>query len=398
MTQSFSHTWKMRFVVLTLVLLGSAPWRTASSQPAPTQTARARGDISGDWQGTLQAAKPLRAVFRFARTDKGWTAKLYSLDQNPQPISLSSAAVEGTTVKFGMDMMGMEYTGALSADGNSIVGTYTQNGNPQPLTLVRATKETAWEIPAPPPPPKMMPEDAQPGFDVATIKPNESGATALQGLGFRSRKLTTVNASLGDLISFAFDVQAKQIIGGPDWLQKDRYDIAGTPDVDGNPNVQQMRTMIRKLLEDRFKLTTHHDKRELPAFVLTAAKSGPKLKPTQSTGPGPAIGYRAGKGGVMLIMLNGTVSDFVAFLQTSVVDRPVVNQTGIDGRFDINVTFTPDDSQFGGHAPAAAKPDNGEAAPGLFEAIQQQLGLKLEAQKTSVNVIAIDHVEKPSAN
>jgi uncharacterized protein (TIGR03435 family) len=307
-------------------------------------------------------------------------------------------SVNGNTVRAGMEIIGLEYTGTLSADGSSIVGTYTQNGTSLPLTLVRATKATAWELPAPPTPPKMMPDDAQPGFDVATIKPNESGAPALQGLGFRARKLTTINASLGDLISFAFDVQVKQILGGPEWLQKDRYDISGTPDVEGNPNVQQMRTMIRKLLEDRFKLTFHHDKRELPAFVLTATKGGEKLKPTQMTGPGPGIGIRPGNGGVSLIMVNGTVGDFSALLQTSVVDRPVVNQTGIDGRFDITVTFTPDDAQFGGHSPVAAKADSTETKPGLFEAIQQQLGLKLEPQKTTVDVIAIDHVEKPSAN
>ena len=97
-------------------------------------------------------------------------------------------------------------------------------------------------------------------------------------------------------------------------------------------------------------------------------------------------------------MRNGLISEFDELLQTMVLDRPVVDETGIPGKFDISVTFTPDDSQFHGHPPPVKKADDVEAAPSLFEAIQQKLGLKLEARKAPVPVIVIDHVEKPSAN
>src|SRR5665213_754986 len=126
-------------------------------------------------------------------------------------------------------MIGGNYEGMLSTDGNSMVGTWT-HGRPLPLTLIRATRETAWEIPTPPPPPKLMAADADPAYDVATIKPNNSGATSMQGLFLRGRNFTIRNGSLGDLIAFAYNVQLKQIVNGPEWMEKDRYDIDGVPD------------------------------------------------------------------------------------------------------------------------------------------------------------------------
>jgi uncharacterized protein (TIGR03435 family) len=94
---------------------------------------------------------------------------------------------------------------------------------------------------------------------------------------------------------------------------------------------------------------------------------------------------------------NATLAEFSSFLQMLVLDRPVVDQTGVTGRFDFQVTFTPDESEFNGHPPRAPS-DAADAAPGLFDAIQQQIGLKLSAEKAAVDVIAIDHVDKPSAN
>jgi uncharacterized protein (TIGR03435 family) len=155
------------------------------------------------------------------------------------------------------------------------------------------------------------------------------------------RNFATRNSSLGDLMAFAYEVQMKQIVGAPDWLEKDRYDIAAVPDKEGVPNPQQLRIMIRKLLASRFNLTFHHDKRELSAYVLTVGKNGQKLKPTELKGPLPGIGMRPVPAGLTLNMRNATMTDFVGFLQIIVLDRPVVDRTGIEGRFDYSVTFTP---------------------------------------------------------
>jgi uncharacterized protein (TIGR03435 family) len=356
-------------------------------------------DITGTWQGTLKANKDLRTVLKITKDDGRLKVVMYSIDQGAQPINASSAKLDGQIFTYSVDVIGGSYEGKLSADGTSVVGTWTQGPNPLPLTLVRATNETAWEIPAPPPPPKLMAADADPAFDVATIKPNPSGAAQMQQLTINGRNFRIRNGSLGDLIAFAFSVQAKQIVGGPDWIDKDRYDIDAIPDQEGSPNPQQLRTMIRKLLASRFALTFHHDKRELSAFVLTVGKNGEKLTPTQLKGPLPGLGFRPGKGGLTLQVANGNLTDFTGFLQSLVLDRPVVDQTGLTGRYDFKVMFMPDDSQFNGHPPKLPPDtDTTEASPNLFDAIQQQLGLKLSAEKTAVDVIAIDHVEKPSAN
>jgi len=384
-------------------LAGYVPVTVAQSpQPAPAAAAAAtvhqHGDIAGDWQGTLEAGRSLRLVFRLEKTEKGWTAKLYNVDQPMQPLNASSVTLDGSTFKLAVEMIGLNYQGTLSADGNTIAGTWTQ-GEPRPLTLVRATKETAWEIPAPPPPVKPMAADADPSFDVATIKPNDSGATSMQGINVNGRNFTTRASSLEDLISFAYDVQAKQIIGAPDWINKDRYDIAAVPVEDGAPNPKQLKIMIQKLLADRFKLTFHHDKRELAAYVLTVGSAGQKLAPTQSTNTLPGLGLIRKPEGLMIMVHNGTILDFTAFLQTLILDRPVVDQTALSGKFDFHFIFTPDDTEFNGHPPPLpAKTDTTEAAPDIFQALLQQVGLKLTAEKTPVDVLAIDHVEKPSAN
>jgi uncharacterized protein (TIGR03435 family) len=384
------------------MVMGTLSVSAAQAQAVapPASPAHAPGDIAGDWQATVEFGKPTRTVLKITKTDKGWSAKMFLLlEQGAQPLDTSGVTLNGSTFRYAIPVMGASYEGTMSADGNSIAGTLTGGPNPLPVTMVRATKETAWEIPPPPPPPKLMAADADPSFEVATIKPNNSGASGLQQLTLNGRNFTVKNASLGDLIAFAYNVQIKQIVGGPDWMDKDRYDIAAVPEQEGIPNPQQLRVMIQKLLTDRYSLKFHHDKRELSAYVLTVGKNPQKLKPTELSGPLPGIGFRPTPAGLTLNVRNGTLADFTGFLQAIVLDRPVVDQTAITGKFDFQFTFTPDDSEFSGHPPPLpTHTDATEPSPGLFEAIQQQLGLKLDAVKTAVDVIAIDHVEKVSAN
>jgi len=359
----------------------------------------ARGqDLSGNWQGTLKVGKDLRIIFNIYKGDKdGWNAKMYSIDQTPQPIPVTSVTRQGSNVKMTIDMLSGSYEGKLSDDGKTMTGTWTQGPQPFPLVLVRATPETAWEIPTAPEPAKAMAADADPSFEVATIKPNPSGGASIQGLTLKGRTMVVRNGSLMDLMTFAYGVQLKQIVGAPNWASSDRYDIDANPDQPGTPNMEQMRSMVRKLLADRFALKFHHEQRDMAAYVLTAGKTGQKLTPTQIKGTLPGFFATPGNGGLTLHMVNGTLGDFTSFLQMLVLDKPVVDQTGIAGRFDSNVTFTPDTSQFNGNPPKIPASDVPDA-PDLFTAIERQLGLKLTAEKTQVDVIAIDHVEKPSAN
>ncbi len=395
--------------VLVLTTAGQAVLAQDAQAPsaAPQAAPASPHDLADTWQGTLHAGQDLRTIVKITKDDKGaYKGTFYSIDQGAQGFALDSITLDGSDVKMTLKLFNLTYTGKLSADGKTIDGTSSQGGGSLPLVLTRATPETAWEIPKPQPPPKPMAADADPSFEVATIKPNNTGATSMQGLVIRGRKFMTRASSLGDLISFAYEVQAKQIINAPDWLDKDRYDIEAVPEQEGVPNPEQIRIMIRKLLADRFALKFHHDQREMSAYVLTVGKDGHKLKPTQIKGNLPGIGIRPGTGGITLNMVNATISDFTGFLQILVLDRPVVDKTGIQGRFDYQCTFTPDDSQFGGHPPPMPNQGNNNgstdtataAAPSLYDAIQQELGLKLSAEKTAVDVIAIDHVDKPTAN
>jgi uncharacterized protein (TIGR03435 family) len=365
--------------------------------------AQASHDIAGNWQGTLEAQKSLRTIVVVTKTDKGLAAKFYSIDQGAQSFNAKSVTLDGSAVKIDMEVINGIYAGTLSADGNSIVGTWTQGPKPLPLTLVRATKETAWEIPAPPPPPKLMAADADPSFDVATIKPNNENATSMKQLTIGGRTFTVRAGSLVDLISFAYGVQPKQIVNAPDWSSSDRYDISATITPEGTPNPEQVRIMIKKLLVERFAMKSHNEKRDMSAYVLTVGKSGSKLNPTQLNGPLPGFGMRpsTNPSGVTLMARNAGFDEFRSFLQNLVLERPVVDHTGLTGKYDFQLTFTPDESQFNGHPPkppAGTDTSASEAAPDLVQAFDRQLGLKLSAEKTAVDVIAIDHVDKPSAN
>jgi uncharacterized protein (TIGR03435 family) len=252
-------------------------------------------------------------------------------------------------------------------------------------------------VPKPPPPPKPMAADADPAFDVATIKPNPSGGGG-KGFGIRGRTFTTINTSLEDLIVFAYDVHAKQVLDGPDWINKDKYDITAVPDREGTPSNRQWKGMVQKLLADRFQLVFHHEKRDLNVYILSVAKGGPRnLIKSDRTDDGFSVPIRGVPGGFSMPIKNANMGDFASFaLQGAVLDRPVLDQTGITGRYDFTLTWAPLGTEFGGGLPAPAPTDN--PPPNLFTAFQEQLGLKLEAVKAPADVMVIDKAEKPSAN
>jgi uncharacterized protein (TIGR03435 family) len=416
-TQNFRKTVLVRLTCLALglflIAFGSTSYNWAQAQSAPatpqaaaapqSETAPAKTDqgIVGDWQGTLHAPqKDLRTVVQITEAKPGeLKVALRSIDQGGQPISASSASFDGGVFKFAIEMIEGTYEGKMSPDGKSITGTWKQGGSPLPLVLERATPETAWAIPAPPPKIAPMAANADPSFEVATIKPSKPGQ---QGklFSFRGRQFITMNTNLNDLIAFAYGLHAKQIVGAPDWFGTELYDIAGVPDVPGRPNIKQSAIMMQKLLADRFQLKFHHEQKVLSVYTITVAHDGPKMK--QSTaGPndGDAFMFR-GLGD--LIVRNMTMAGFATWMQSGVMDRPVVDQTGLKDRYDFTLKWTPDQSQFaqfrgtGVKIPAATNDPN--APPGLYTAIQEQLGLKMDSTKAPDDAIVIDHVEKPSAN
>ena len=357
-------------------------------------------EIAGAWQGTLQppnGGPALRIVMQLSRAaDQTWQARMYSIDQGGQPIN-GAVTLQGSVVKIAVPGIGGTFEGRLSDDRNSIAGTWTQ-GASSPLNLVRATPATAWAIPAPPPPPAPMAANANLVFEVATIKPSSPetrGQSILVGRG-GSNLFTTTNTTLNDIITFAYDIHLRQVMGGPSWLESDRFDITAKPEQQGIPNIAQLRTMVQKLLAERFGLAFHREKREMPAYVLTVGKGTPKLTKNENGGLLPGFG---GRGPGSIGVQNSTMAEFAGFLQARVLDRPVVDQTGITGKFDFTLAWRPDVAQLGppGAAPTQLPPDV-EARPDLFTAIQEQIGLKLESSRAPVEAYVIDKVQKPSEN
>jgi uncharacterized protein (TIGR03435 family) len=393
-------------VVLALALQAGATLAQSAAPNAQNPTPAAAtpaspNEIVGIWQGTLhipQANKDLRIEIKIAKDDKGgYKTAFYSIDQGGQPIVATKTTFENGALIFTIDPIGGKYEGKMSADGKTITGTWTQGPMSMALNLERVTPDAAWPIPEPA---KPMAADANPGFEVATIKPSQPGRPG-KIFTIRGQNVLTMNTNLNDLLAFAYGVHAKQIVGAPEWAGSDLFDINGVPDVPGVPNLKQMGELFQKLLADRFQLKFHHEQRELSVYILTVAPGGSKLGKT-TAGPNDLPGFLFPGFGDLRVR-NESMQEFSTGMQSVVMDKPVVDRTGLTGKYDFTLKWTPDDSQFQqfrGTNPNMTPPagDNPDAPPSLYTAVQEQLGLKIEAGKAMDDVIVIDHVEKPSPN
>jgi bla regulator protein blaR1 len=386
-------------VELACVIAAALGFAIAPAQAfaAQTSTAKADQDVVGTWQGTLHAGRDLRTVFKITKDEKGeYKADLYSIDQGGGPIAAKTATFQDHELKFAIPQINGSYDGKMSSDGNTIDGTWTQNDHSLALVLTRATPETEWVIPKPPPPIPPMAADANPTFEVATIKPSQPGRPGRAFL-VRGRRFMTINTPLSAIISFAYGVQPKQVIGLPPWADSDKFDIEAVPDGTGEPNQVQWKNMVQKLLASRFGLKFHHEQKILPVYVLTVGKDGEKMTLDTSNPNGLPGLFFAGLG--KLNVRNATMHDFTNLMQSAVLDRPVVDMTELKGKYDFALNWTPDESQFanmGVHVPPPS--DKADQPPDLYTAIQEQIGLKLEATKGPADVMVIDHVDHPSAN
>ena len=277
-----------------------------------------------------------------------------------------------------------------------------------------------------------QPEE-HPHFEVASIKPVHPGVDPTQGpmgAGFRpGGRFTATNMSLILLIQFAYadhdaphwlPLPATRIVGGPAWINKEFYDIEGKPESNTDPRHTWL--MVQTLLADRFHLALHRETRELPVYDLTVAKSGPKLPPAAqaeciSFPPGTPprqvpgkvdCGYVSGPFGIANngLRIQGRkvhVSDLAREL-SSTLDRPVLDRTGLANEFDLRLNFTSSAALlgvpgFGGRGdPGGPRPVADADMPDIFTALEEQYGLKLVAAKGPVEVLVIDHAERPAAN
>jgi uncharacterized protein (TIGR03435 family) len=351
-------------------------------------------DLAGTWQGTLNVqGTSLRIVVRMARADGKLTGQFLSIDQGGQAVPLNSVSIDGRTVKWKLDAANITYEGTLSADGNTMTGTFSQ-GAALPLNFARATPQSAWAIPEPPAPPKPMDPAASPGIEVATVKPSAANS---QGRLYtmRGAQMMAINVSVMNAVTFAYDLHEQQVSGAPGWMSTDKFDLVIKPDIEGQPNITQMKLLLQKALVDRFQLKFHTEKRELTAYAITVPpNSKPKMTPSAPNGGNtPSLLYpRPG----LLPARNTTMTELAQSLQTAVLDRPVVDRTGLEGRFDFTLDWMPDETQFASFGRLPQLPDTGK--PSIYEAFQRDLGLKLERARVPADVLVIDTVERPSEN
>jgi uncharacterized protein (TIGR03435 family) len=349
--------------------------------------------LTGTWQGTLRTGGgERRIVMKISNDTGGLRALLYSIDQGPGATPSATFTPQDANVKVSFPASGIAYEGKLSSDGNSLAGTWTALQN-LPLTLIRATADTAWAILEPPAPPTPMAADANPAFDVATIKLSRPDDQRLPTIQIQNRRLLTWNKSVMNLITYAYSINPSEVVNGPDWLDM-KYDIIGQPNGEGQPSPQQWAIMMQKLLADRFKLSFHWDKKEVSIYALTVTKNGAKLTASAGDPKGPPNLAMPARG--RFRFRSATMADVAGELR-GVLDRPVVDKTGISGRYDVALNWTPDDFQASRLNGFPAPVDRTEV-PDLFTAIQEQLGLRLESTKRTVEVMVIDHVERPTEN
>lgn len=236
-------------------------------------------------------------------------------------------------------------------------------------------------------------------FEVTTIKP-----TRLDWTGGRFFRMQSANEfvargyPLRVLISAAYNLNPKAVFGGPAWVDSDRYDIVARTPGEVRPNLDQQMAMLRQLLADRFTLKFHREEKPMSVYALIVAKNGPKLKQRQSTttgpeGPPPLVFVLAPD--VVRVPARGaTTTELTYILQRAAFDRPVLDKTGLTARYDFDLEFSPDESLFGG----ALKGQADRTRPGLFTAIQEQLGLKLESTRGLVDSVVIESIARPSEN
>jgi uncharacterized protein (TIGR03435 family) len=245
-----------------------------------------------------------------------------------------------------------------------------------------------------------VPPTAAPAFEVATIKLNNTVSTNTDSDSDTAR-FTATNESLKSLIEYdAYDIPASRIIGATGWMDSVRFDVTATVDpavVEQNKKLDhtqanvQFQQMIQNLLADRFKLAVHWETRNLPVYAIVVSKSGAKLQPTTSPS-----GSSTSKRGNLLTAKGvdmARLAQVLTRIASSDLGRVVVDKTGLAGRYDFTLKWTPDFGQS-----SAAATDPADSGPSIFTAVQEQLGLKLESTKAPVQVLVIDHAEMPSAN
>lgn len=229
-------------------------------------------------------------------------------------------------------------------------------------------------------------------FDVASIRPHAPDDSRFQVKMPTNGRFSAIGSVAKLVLMIAYDMQETQIVGGPGWIATEKWDITAKCDDRSSHSFEDTHRMLENLLQERFALQIHRETEQIPAYILSVAKGGPKFKAREQDGQtnvqitGNSI--RVEQGGLARMTQ----------LLSAALGRPVVDRTGLNGLYDLSLQWDdapiPDGGVLGRDVPAAPGTDHGS----IFSAIQEQLGLRLEPQRTPVEVIVIDRIERPSAN
>lgn len=233
-------------------------------------------------------------------------------------------------------------------------------------------------------------------FEVATIKPADPAEAGRYIMMRGTDRFVVKQYNLKLLIAAAYDVNSRTILGAPGWAESDHYDIEAVTPGAVRPTREEQMAMLRNLLADRFKLTFHRETKVYSIYELSVAKGGAKMRKSAEAPDAPVqLISTVYPDHVLMPGRNATMRDLASLMQRAVFDRPVVDKTGLTGRYDFDLSWTPDGTQFGGGLPV---PPPGATEPPLFVAIQEELGLKLEATRGPVEALVVDRAERPSDN
>ncbi|HWF09845.1 MAG TPA: TIGR03435 family protein [Bryobacteraceae bacterium] len=356
-------------------------------------------NLTGTWQGTVRNPDgnvDLRTVL-IIQSSEGNPIKgnFYSIDQT-YLVFPATINVQGAVLKISIPGIGATWDGKLSADGGTLTGSLKGFSSPVTWTMKRVGPDQAWTIPQPPARPKPL-ASTDPVFEVASIK-RSSPDSRERGLRLQGGTISVMNMPLTDILSFVYDLHPHQIIGLPAWATSEKYDISAKAEGEGQPTRDQLTMMLRKLLAERFQLAVHDEQRELPVYTVNVAKGGIKISPNDpKTDPTKATTGVIFRGPGSVLLNNVTMDDFSKMLQQAALDRPVINQTGISGKYDFSLVWSPPQLAIAAPNPNALTP-TADAPPDLYTAVQQQLGFRIDAAKLRIGVVVIDKVERPSNN
>ena len=224
-------------------------------------------------------------------------------------------------------------------------------------------------------------------FEVASIRPHPEPPHSI-GISTSGARLTAEASFISELVMYAYDLRSGYQISGERGLYDMRYDIQATAEGEGTPTKAEFREMMRALLADRFKLEVHREMKEQSVYALAIGKGGPKFK---ESSPDAVFSGNHGVNGreAQVTLVKAPAEEILRTIRDAGLDRPVLDKTGLTGTYDIKLTYTPEFRLNRGA-------ELGDIS--IFDAVQEQLGLRLESQKAMIEMLVIDNVEKPTGN